>query len=60
VKPAKAGFGTTVIETIPRMELDATVTLDYVHEGLRWCLCCPADSLLEIAKAGTVAAPVAE
>ena len=31
----------TVIETIPRMELDAEIRLDYVPEGLRWRLVAP-------------------
>ncbi len=46
--PARSGFGTTVIETIPRMELDAEVTLDYMPGGLRWHLDCPSTSVLEI------------
>ncbi|MBI4723893.1 MAG: PAS domain S-box protein [Rhodomicrobium sp.] len=46
--PARPGFGTTVIEAIPRMELDAEITLDYAPEGLRWRLECPAGSVLEI------------
>ncbi len=45
--PARSGFGNTVIETIPRMELDAEVMLDYAPEGLRWCLDCPSKSVLE-------------
>jgi len=46
--PSRSGFGTTVIETIPRMELDAEVALDYAPEGLRWRLHCPSKSVLEI------------
>ncbi|MGC1585971.1 MAG: PAS domain S-box protein [Rhodomicrobium sp.] len=45
--PARSGFGNTVIETIPRMELDAEIMLDYAPEGLRWHLCCPSKSVLE-------------
>jgi PAS domain S-box-containing protein len=43
--PSRSGFGTTVIETIPRMELDAEVTLDYSPEGVRWRLVCLRESI---------------
>ncbi len=55
-KPTRPGFGTTVIEVIPRMELDADVELDYTPEGVRWCLDCPADRALEILGGGAGAA----
>ncbi len=45
--PAQSGFGTTVIEAMPRMELDAEVTLIYATEGLCWRLECPAERVLE-------------
>ncbi|MGO9545786.1 MAG: PAS domain S-box protein [Rhodomicrobium sp.] len=57
--PRRAGFGTTVIETIPRMELDAEIMMDYTPEGLHWCLRCPAESVLEIQDAGIGTAPAA-
>jgi len=46
--PQRSGFGTTVIEFIPRMELDAEVTLEYTPVGLRWRMDCPARNVLEI------------
>ena len=46
--PEQFGFGTTVIEAMPRMELDAEVTLVYAPEGLCWRLECPAERVLEI------------
>ena len=46
--PGQSGFGTTVIEAMPRMELDAEVTLVYAPEGLCWRLECPAERVLEI------------
>ncbi|HWJ17163.1 MAG TPA: PAS domain S-box protein [Geobacterales bacterium] len=46
--PKQSGFGTTVIEAVPRMELDAEVTLVYAPEGLCWRLECPAERVLEI------------
>jgi two-component sensor histidine kinase len=54
-KPTRSGFGTTVIELIPRMELDADVELDYTPQGVRWRLGCPAERALEILgeRAGT-------
>ena len=45
--PEQSGFGTTVIEAMPRMELDAEVTLIYAPEGLCWRLECPAERVLE-------------
>ncbi len=46
--PKQSGFGTTVIEAMPRMELDGEVTLVYAPEGLSWRLDCPAERVLEI------------
>jgi PAS domain S-box-containing protein len=48
VPPEQSGFGTTVIEAMPRMELDGEVTLVYAPEGLCWRLECPAERVLEI------------
>lgn len=50
--PEKRGFGTTVIETIPRMELEAEVTLGYAAEGLHWRLDCPAERVVESPETG--------
>lgn len=46
--PEQSGFGTTVVEAMPRMELDAEITLVYAPEGLCWRLECPAERVLEI------------
>jgi PAS domain S-box-containing protein len=45
--PTRRGFGTIVVETMPRMELDADAVLHYAPEGLRWQLDCPAETVLE-------------
>ena len=53
--PARAGFGTMVIEDIPRAELNAEVSLTFAPEGFRWCVSCPANCVFE--PPGTDAAP---
>jgi two-component sensor histidine kinase len=45
--PQITGFGTTVIQLVPKMELDAEVTLDYSPAGLLWRLECQAKTVLE-------------
>jgi PAS domain S-box-containing protein len=45
--PKRTGFGSIVVDTMPRMELDASVELQYAPEGLRWHLDCPAEAVLE-------------
>ena len=45
--PERRGFGSIVVETMPRMELDADAELQYAPEGLRWHLDCPAETVLE-------------
>ena len=45
--PERRGFGSIVVETMPRMELDADAELHYAPEGLRWHLDCPAEIVLE-------------
>ena len=45
--PARAGFGTVVIEDIPRAELNAEVSLTYAPEGFRWRVSCPANCVLQ-------------
>jgi two-component sensor histidine kinase/PAS domain-containing protein len=49
--PTRRGFGTTVIERIPRIELAAEVSLDYAPSGVTWHLSCPANNVLEPAGA---------
>ena len=57
VPPARTGFGTVVIEAVPRAEFDAEVTLAYAPEGFRWHLSCPASCVLEPPAASADAAP---
>jgi PAS domain S-box-containing protein len=45
--PMRRGFGSIVVETMPRMELDAEAELHYAPEGLRWHLACPAETVME-------------
>ena len=45
--PARRGFGSIVVEIMPRMELDAEAGLQFAPEGLRWHLDCPASAVLE-------------
>ncbi len=45
--PMRRGFGSIVVETMPRMELDADAELHFAPEGLRWRLDCPAETVLE-------------
>ncbi len=55
--PAQTGFGTVVIEDIPRAELNAEVTLTYAPEGFRWRLACPAQCVLQTLDADAEAVP---
>jgi hypothetical protein len=34
--PTRRGFGTTVVELIPRMRLEAEVAHDYARAGMSW------------------------
>lgn len=43
--PKRAGFGTTVIDSLIRSTLDAKVTIDYAASGLTWTCRCPEKSL---------------
>lgn len=45
--PKRRGFGSTIIQTLPAVEFDAEVALDYAPEGLSWRMNCPADRVLE-------------
>ena len=44
--PRQLGFGTFVIETMPKMQLDANVEIKYLPSGLQWHLECPAVLIL--------------
>jgi PAS domain S-box-containing protein len=50
--PERTGFGTALMEEIPRTSFDAEVTLDYAKEGVRWRLDCPAESVLDVTLTG--------
>ena len=45
VAPQRRGFGSTVIETMAKGGLAASVHLDYPPAGLEWHLTCPADGV---------------
>jgi two-component sensor histidine kinase len=51
--PAWRGFGSMVVELMPRMELDAEAELEFVPEGLRWRLDCPGEAVLETENGAT-------
>ncbi len=40
-RPVREGFGTTVIKRMPTVQLKATVSVDYLEDGLRYELRCP-------------------
>jgi len=44
--PSRKGFGSTVIDTMARLELGGEVEIDYAPAGLTWRLACKADRLL--------------
>ena len=50
--PERPGFGTALMEEIPRLALDARITLDYAKQGFRWRLDCPAKTVLDNYGAG--------
>ncbi|MGO9461170.1 MAG: PAS domain S-box protein [Rhodomicrobium sp.] len=54
VAPPRRGYGSIVIEAMPRLELDAEVALDYAPAGLRWRLECLAERVFEAGSDGTV------
>lgn len=39
--PARQGFGTTIVEQIPRVQLEAEVAHDYARAGVSWRLVPP-------------------
>jgi PAS domain S-box-containing protein len=45
--PTRQGFGTTVIQHIPRVKLGAEIRHDYAPAGVTWQLSCPASRVLE-------------
>ncbi|MDX2201570.1 MAG: PAS domain-containing protein [Hyphomicrobiaceae bacterium] len=53
VRPARTGFGTTVLKAMATMSLDAEVELSYPPSGLRWRLTCPLDKVIEAAAQDT-------
>ncbi len=60
VPPEYSGFGTVLIEDIPRSNFDAEVALNYAPQGLRWHLDCPAESILELPDATSGASNTAK
>jgi PAS domain S-box-containing protein len=44
--PVRRGFGATVIEAIPKYELQASVIVDRAQSGLQWRLSCNAERVL--------------
>jgi PAS domain S-box-containing protein len=48
VKPKHRGFGSTVIDTMVKMGLKATVTIDYDPLGLAWNISCEAAHVVDI------------
>jgi hypothetical protein len=46
--PARHGFGTTIVEQIPRVQLEAEVAHDYARAGVSWRLVCRAEKVLEL------------
>jgi two-component sensor histidine kinase len=46
--PKRRGFGTTVVEQIPHMQLEAEVEHDYAPAGVSWRLVCPAEKVIEL------------
>jgi PAS domain S-box-containing protein len=49
--PSRRGFGTMVIDQMPRMQLAADIELDYAPSGVSWRLACAAEKVLENAGA---------
>jgi PAS domain S-box-containing protein len=45
--PARHGFGTTLVEQIPHVQLEADVAHDYTPAGVSWRLICPLEKILE-------------
>lgn len=54
--PGRRGFGTTVIETMTKLSLQADVAFDFKPDGLSWRLECPAAQVLEERAAAQAAA----
>jgi two-component sensor histidine kinase len=46
-RPSRRGFGSKVLVTMPELELDADVRLDYAPEGLNWRLACSAMRVMD-------------
>jgi PAS domain S-box-containing protein len=48
IPPQRRGFGTEVINEVPKYELGAEITLDYAPTGLQWRLDMPADRCVDV------------
>ena len=51
--PSRRGFGHTVTVSMPKLELNADVELQYTPAGVSWRVACLAARVLEETKAGT-------
>lgn len=58
VKPARRGFGSTMIDGMVKMNFGCDVAINYAPSGLEWRLACPIDRLIE--GGGPVANRIAE
>jgi PAS domain S-box-containing protein len=45
-EPVKRGFGSTVLDTMARMTLNATIELKYAPSGISWRLTCPVSRVI--------------
>lgn len=45
--PGRRGFGTTVLEDMPKMQLAATATVEHAPTGISWKLMCPIARIIE-------------
>jgi two-component sensor histidine kinase len=46
-RPARRGFGSTVVDSMAKLSVGGEVQLDYAPSGLMWRLKCPAANALE-------------
>ncbi|MCT2401692.1 PAS domain S-box protein [Novosphingobium mangrovi (ex Huang et al. 2023)] len=44
-EPERQGFGTRIIVDVPRVKLNARLSIEYLPEGFRWGLECAADAI---------------
>lgn len=45
--PRRRGFGHNVLVSMLKLQLEGSVELDYLREGLRWTLACPTQRVFE-------------